>query len=118
MGASPYLVVTAKDEGNAALSVSAVKLKPSSATSTPLGPEKTPHLSLSGLSPGKYELCISVTGHPELVFPVTLVKEATGLVPRFTATAPLCCPSILASSETSGATTKQLHTFQIGRAHV
>ncbi|WPB82090.1 hypothetical protein KYC5002_23620 [Archangium violaceum] len=119
MSASPFLAVTATDESSTPLLVNDVKLKPSPAKSTPVGPEKTPHLALSGLGPGKYELCISVAGHPELVFPLSLVKEGTELVPKYTGSAPLCCPAITSSSETSGGSTKQLHTlaFTLTKTH-
>ncbi|WP_257455891.1 hypothetical protein [Archangium lipolyticum] len=119
MSASHQLEVSAIDESGSTLSLSSAKLKSATAMGLRKGSGSAFVIPLSGLSPGKHELCLSFADRPEFVFPLSLVKESTGLTPRFEGAPPVCCPRIEKSIDTSGGATKHVFnlTFRLAKSH-
>jgi len=119
MGATHHLAVVAVDESGAALKLSSAKLTSGAAVNRALAFSGAARTALSGLSAGKYELCLSFSDRPDFVLPLTLVKEPDGPVPTFAQTAPYCCPGIQRTSEGAGAAAKTVFTLtlKLAKAH-
>lgn len=119
MPPSHHLAVTVSDESGKPLSVKSIVLKSGSAVSRSFSSQSPYRASVSSLPPQQYALCISFADRPEHVFPLSLVKQSTGLAPTFGENSPACCSLTRRSINLPNGETELTFTlsFTLGRAH-
>ncbi|WP_404369265.1 hypothetical protein ACIHQR_06255 [Corallococcus coralloides] len=113
MPATHHLEVVVVDEKGAALKLDTVTLTSGLAVSRAVAVSGAARIALSGVNPGRGEVCLSFPDRPDFVLPLTFAKEADGPVPTFPQPAPLCCPTIQRSSETSVGAVKTVFTLTL-----
>ncbi|WP_147469419.1 hypothetical protein [Corallococcus sp. AB045] len=113
MPATHHLEVVAVDEKGAALNVSTVTLTSGLAVSRSVAVSGAVRIALSGVNPGRGEVCFSFVDRPDFILPLTFVKGTEGPVPTFPQEAPLCCPTIQRTQETALGAAKTVFTLTL-----
>jgi hypothetical protein len=113
MPATHHLEVVAVDEKGAALNVSTVTLTSGLAVSRSVAVSGAARIALSGVNPGRGQVCLSFMDRPDFILPLTFEKGMDGPVPTFPKEAPLCCPAIQRSTETALGGVKVLFTLTL-----
>ncbi|NNB89066.1 hypothetical protein HRD49_22255 [Corallococcus exiguus] len=118
MPATHHLAVVAVDKRGVALTVRTVTLTSGLSVRRAVVAADGARFALSGLNPGKHEVCLSFSDRPDFVLPLTFVKEADGPVPTFSHPAPFCCPTIRKTVESAKGTAKTVFTLTLTLAKV